>query len=516
MEEAVSGQDPATDPVLAKQRADAEKAEADAKKAKAEAEQAQAAAETAKAGTAKAQAEAAKAEAEAEKAKTEAAKAKKEVDDSIESDPDVAAARKASRVAELAKSTAEAEASAAKAGVPETPTLASIADPADKSAKVGDTGGAATAKLTAVHALQLVGEGIGDEIVAELIDYRRPTSPQIRQRERSVLDRLFARRSGPEPTPAELTSTMKSEAAQHRIWMMESAGTATGDLLRLELARRLEGFVELFSAVPATTKPDEGRPTPVQGKGLEDVAAAAAGATAVAAGGPPAVAAVAALKIGTDVIKFGVELVSALRGRYALFGRDIDLNRTALLAGVAGRVAQSGIKVNWKRYAPVDQSALMDLFGKAMAARETYAATVLIEPVPPDDATKKAAFERAKKLVDAFDAFAVEITKPGASGFSPLVESAATEFFEPPTDASEHDYLLYVDISEKGADGMAGYGVWKGSTAAFLGFTQAYYVLVRRDGSVVLSGSITDDLTAQLHLDTAILELPAPSGQSRS
>jgi len=151
----------------------------------------------------------------------------------------------------------------------------------------------------------------------------------------------------------------------------------------------------------------------------------------------------------------------------------------------------------------------MDLFGETISAREAYAAAALIEPHETDDPARRAAYERATNLVDTFDAYVAEITKAGSGGPSPLVEAAGTEFFEPPTERSEEDYLLYVDLSATGADAMTGYGLIKGSTAAFLGFTQAYYALVRRDGTVVASGSITEDVAARLHLDTAALELPA-------
>ena len=507
MTDPLSAAVPPTDPLLAKQQADAEKAAAEARTAKAEAEKAEAEADKVKAATAQAQAEAAKAQAEADKAKTEAAKAQQEVDNSLESDPEVVAARKASRVAELAKAKAEADAAGQKAGVPEAPTLGSITEPADKSAKVEDAGGQATARLAAVHALQLVGEGIGDEVVAALIGHRRPAKPVIRPRQQSLVDRFVFRRAGPEPSPVS-EPTKRTNGAQHRVWVMESAGAATGDLLRLELTRRLKGYKTIFAVEEPATPPQNAREG-VAHRGLEEVAAGAAAAGAVAAGGPPAVAAVAALSIASNVVKFGVELAGALRGRYALLGREIELSRTALLSGVAGRIADSGVTVKWQRYAPVDQSPTMNLFGEAIAAREAFAATTLAEPEPPEDATKKVAFERAKKLVDAFDAFVTEITKPGASGLSPLVESAATELFEPPPETSATDYLLYVDISAKGADAMTGYGLFKGTTAAFLGFSQAYYVLVRRDGTVVTSGSITDDVAARLHLDTANLDLPA-------
>ncbi len=273
----------------------------------------------------------------------------------------------------------------------------------------------------------------------------------------------------------------------------------------------------------------------------------------VAAMAVPALGALTlAVNTAGALAKFGVELVGALQSRYAIHAQAVSLDRTALVAAVIDRLLDAPITVRWPRFERIETSSLLDLVMEATIARDQFAIAHRVRTTPPptpppptggtlakDNGTKDAPGDGTPDngngtqnppadtesltkrpsppqkppetppvdpitatggdLVTGFDAYIQAITKVDSEGVSPLVEAALIEAALPSDPKKK--FLLFLGITAQGADGMTGQGLVRGSTAAFVGFAQAYFVVTRPDGSVLTAGTSTKYNSIKLGLN---------------
>jgi hypothetical protein len=387
-----------------------------------------------------------------------------------------AKARKASNEADAAQALAEkaqeekrkaaAEADAAEAQKV-LPTFASIAEPTDKSIKVEDKGGAGVAELLAARAAQRLGISLAADVYPFVAGREFPRE----QRKASSSNTVLNYYNEDERPANRLPPPVGPDGRPFVVCFVDSTVPAAADLARQEVKARLDDFRDRFA-------PPDGEITP---------ASIATGVT-----------------IATGAAKFGLELLSAIRRRFALYSRDVTPSRTALLAATGDGLLSNGVGVRWPQFTPVSEVPIIKAFAATASARDAYAQEHLA--TKPDDEAGKERYERAKKLVDEFDAYAREITTdPEGADRSRLVEAAFIEMTYGLPDSK--DLFLIADISGKGAEGTLGYGVIKGSSAAFLGWVQVYYVLSDRAGSIKATGTLTYHMTADLELGDASVSI---------
>ena len=282
---------------------------------------AEAAEKTAEAAQREAEAKAATAESAAEKAKNDAA-------GDPENDPEVVEARRNARLAALAKEQAASEAATRQSGVPALPTIATIAPEVDKSPKVESEGGSAIAGFVAATALDITGQEIGRAVQAALA---------------------------------------ASGVTAATIWIVDHLDVAKRDIERLALSARLDAFISAFS--PATSD----QPPPPPGERPMALPVPSPELLSFAAGA------------GSSFAKFGVELVGALRSRYALYGRKVELDRTALVTSTLRALRNpvgSPNTVRWPSLTLVDGSPLVNKFADACNARDTFTAKYVTPELP--------------------------------------------------------------------------------------------------------------------------------------
>jgi hypothetical protein len=489
-----------------------QKAKAEADTATAKAREAEASADTAAAKAKQAVAEAAAKEALAiQSAQTAADKDTADAQNSAAvtakatAEADKAAAEADKAKAEARTAAASATTAEAKAGIPDVPTLPKIENPEDKSVSVTDTGGAGTATYTAAQALEGLGEDVGLEVAWAL------HAPNI-QKPRRYRDPRFDAMGLPDRAASQdgTTSDDTATAAPVKtVWIMDSMTPSEAGIVLMELRGRLTAFTkqldDTFAAAPSA-------PTKKAGdeKEIDDLLASitkddiavqgVGGGLHLSALNPAGWA----ISTAGALVNFGVQLVSALRSKYSLYGRQVNLNRQALLSATAGVLLTAGLKVGWTRFSAANRSSLIEQFTAACTARDGLDSRLPAKE--PQEAVAKEPYQRAKKLIERFDTYSESImTAPAGGGQSPFLEAALFESSLPPASEDREDYLLYEDISASGADAITGYGIVNGSTAAFLGFVQAYFTVTTRDGSLVWAGTSTIHTNARLDLKSGVI-----------
>lgn len=128
----------------------------------------------------------------------------------------------------------------------------------------------------------------------------------------------------------------------------------------------------------------------------------------------------------------------------------------------------------------------------------------IVEPEPAGDEDQLVG--TAGDLISGFDSFVQAIAEADDEGSSPLLEAALIEAALPPTETREKTFLLFLGLTASGADAMTGQGLIKGSSAAVVGFAQAYFVLTRPDGTILNAGTSTKHESISLKLETAALK----------
>ena len=277
------------------------------------------------------------AEAKAETAEAAADKAKNDAAGDPENDPEVVAARKKARLADLAKEQAASDAAARQSAVPALPTIATIAPEVDKSPKVDADSGTGIANLVASTALDITGQEIGRALIAAL-------------------------------DAAHVTKAT--------IWIVDHLDIARRDVDRLAMSVRLDAFTSAFTPDKATEAPP-----PAPSDELESFTVPL----------PSAELASFAVGAGTSLAKFGVELVGALRSRYALYGRKVELDRTALVTSTLRALRNplgNEITVRWPTVSTVSDAPLVRTFANACNARDAFAGTYLMPDVPGRQASQ--------------------------------------------------------------------------------------------------------------------------------
>ena len=495
------------------------KAAADIETAKARAEAA--AADLAEANARKADADARASEATAHSAQADANAKEAVADQTAKAAADKATADAQNSAAITAKAVADADKAAAdarttaaqattaeaKAGIPDVPTLPKVENPEDKSVSVQDTGGAGTAAYTAAQALEGLGEDVGLELAWALGTKQDKKPRRYRDPRFEAMGIPAPDAATATPDPPDTSGTGTGAAGKKTVWIMDAMTPSEAGIVLLELRARLTAFTtQLNETLPLPKEAPKKGPAAKVKRLLDEIESRDLAVMAATGGLPGAALAAGGWAISTagGLVNFGVQLVSALRSKYALYGRQVTLNRQALLSSVAGVLIGAGVAVRWPRFSSANTSRLIDEFTAACTARDALDAR--LPGTAPTAEPAKTNYDRAKKLIDRFDVYAASVlTAPTTGGQSPFLEAALFEVSLPPAAADREDILFYCDISAQGADAITGYGVAKGSTASFVGFVQAYFAATTRDGNLVWAGTSTVHSKTTLNLATGDL-----------
>ena len=478
-----------------------QKRQAEADTAIAKAKEAQAKADAEAANARKAAAEAAEAEAKVRTAEATANAAIAVAEQKAKADADKATADATKQTADAAKASAEARSSAAtaatdeaKAGIPDVPKLPTISKPDDKSPTVADAGGAGIAEYTAAQALESVAHDVGIELVWALRAPGAPKALRYRDRRASTLG-LSEDRWPPD---------FDTQGKTRTIWIMDSMTPSEAGIILLELRARLVTFKRQFDALLPADQTSDSSLTEQRKEDMLALLSDDLAIRGVAAGLPANALGLGGFAISTaaGLVNFGVELVGALRSKYALYNRKVSLNRQALLSATAAVLLGAGFKVRWPRFSSVNKSELIGDFAAACAARDELESR--LPEKEPKNPEGKRVYTHAKTLIERFDTYATGImSEPKAGGPSPFLEAALFEVSLPVADPTREDILLYADLSSQGADAMTGYGLARGTTAAFLGFAQVYFTATARDGALLWAGTSTVYTNGKLDMSSA-------------
>jgi len=338
---------------------------------------------------------------------------------------------------------------------------------------------------------------------------------------------------------SEIALEVSRECGERIVIIVEDRAVAASDIVRSQVASELEGLDSVLTGVEVLVAPIQAPPPPppraLRDEDVESADTGGGGAeTPTAAPEPPKV---------TDVLTQVGQIMGLFRSTFDLAPQDVTVDRTALIASVAGKLRSMSKPVIVPTMAAVEDAPLFDEARALLVRRQVVAAAVsnleakheakaselasarshrdalvtqrakLVAENKPDDAKKydelissaesaiariaddpafqerRARLEGAKAILAAFDKRLDDLTKPPASGSSPLVQAALREQIKELAHGKE-TAVLWVDVSATGGDSVKRQSPlgWN-SQVSFLGAAQAVYLLVSSDGQVLVSGA---------------------------